>query len=225
MLWTVGDYNNEPVQSRCTAEPFLAVSDAETAPVSVAPAESKPWTAVAGSKPRLQLQVTRRGDFTETLKLKATGLAPLDALKEVEVDAKTNAVIVEIDLAQIKLEPGTHTLHFTGQTKGKYRNNPEAADKAKEKLKGLEQETTTAAAEAKQAAETLESARKTGNTDLAALEASSSAAADKAKEAEIRKTAAAEEAKRADERAKPREVLYTVYSRPIQLVIQPPETK
>ena len=35
-------------------------------------------------------------------------------------------VTVEINLAELKLPPGGHTLWFQGTVAGKYRNNPEA---------------------------------------------------------------------------------------------------
>jgi len=158
--WTVPDYNNEAIQSRLTRDLFLAVSGAESAPITVEPVEDKAWEAVAGAKLQIPFKVIRRGDFNETLKLKATGVGPLDSLKELDVDGKTNAAMLEIDLAQQKLPPGTHTFYLQAQTKGKYRNNPEAAKAAEEAAKEAEKVAVDSMAEVKKAEEALAAATK-----------------------------------------------------------------
>jgi hypothetical protein len=119
--WLVADFNTTPVQARLTRDIALAVSAAETAPVSVEPAEDKCWEAIAGGKLEIPLKVTRRGEFKEALKLKAFGAPGLDTLKEIDVDAKATTAKVTIDLATVKLPPGAHTIHFEAQTKGKFR--------------------------------------------------------------------------------------------------------
>ena len=149
--WTVPDYNNEAVRPRLMRELFLAVSSAESAPISVEPAESKTWEAAAGGKFQIPLRLVRRGDFNETLKLKAMGAAGLDGLKELDVDNKTNSAVLEIDLGQHKLSPGTYTFHLRTQTKGRYRNNPEAAKETDEAAKQSEKLAADLSAEAKKA--------------------------------------------------------------------------
>jgi len=93
--------------------------------------------------------------------LKATGLAALDGLKELEVDSKTNAATLEIDLAQHKLAPGFHTFYLQTQTKGKYRNNPEAAKEAAEAAQQAEKLAADLSAESKKAVDALAAASKT----------------------------------------------------------------
>ena len=151
--WTVPDYNNEAVQPRLTRELFLSVSGVESAPITIEPAENRIWEAVSGTKLQIPLKLTRRGEFNETLKLKAAGVAGLDGLKELAVDSKTNAADLEIDLSQQKLPAGAYSFYLQAQTKGKYRNNPEAAKEADEATRQAEKLAADLAAEAKKAAD------------------------------------------------------------------------
>jgi hypothetical protein len=112
-----------------------------------------------GTKLQIPLTLTRNGDFAEKFKLKVAG-APLDAVKEIEVDAKATNATFEIDLGQAKLAAGTYTLHFQTQTKGKYSNNPDGAKQADAAAKEAETNATHAAGEAKKASEALAAAVK-----------------------------------------------------------------
>src|SRR5439155_5288576 len=158
--WTVPDYNNEAPRPKLTRELFLAVSSEESAPISIEPAENKIWQAVSGNKLQVPIKLSRRGEFNEALKLKVTGIAALDGLKELEVDAKTNAATLDLDLGQQKLSPGNYTFYLQAQTRGKYRNNPEAAREADEAAKQAEKLCTDLAAEAKKASDALVAATK-----------------------------------------------------------------
>jgi len=156
-------------------ELFLAVSGAESAPITIEPAENRTWEAVSGTKLQIPLKLTRRGEFTETLKLKLSGVAGLDGLKELAVDSKTNAANLEIDLGQQKLPAGAYTLYLLAQTKGKYRNNPEAAKEADESFKGAEKLVADLTAESKKASDSVAEATKAA--EEAATEARTAAAA------------------------------------------------
>ncbi len=155
LAWTVPDYNNEAISSRLTDALFLAVSSVESTPITVESAERKIWEAAAGAKLQIPLKVLHRGEFNEGLKLKATGVGALDSLKELDVDGKTNAATLEIDLAQQKLPPGTHTFCLQAQTRGKYRNDPEGAKQAEAASKQAEKLAADLMAEVKKAEEAL----------------------------------------------------------------------
>ena len=250
VTWNVPDYNNEAVQSRLTRDFFLAVTGVESTPVTIEPAENKVWEAKAGGKLQIPLKLARHGEFNESLKLKATGVAGLDGLKELDVDGKTNAATLEIDFAQHKLPQGASTFYLQTQTKGKYRNNPDAAKAADEAAKQAEKFAAESAAEAKQAAEAVAVAAKTADETAAQAksvsegeksdaEGKARAAADakaaaertageataKAKEAEEKKSALQKRAKELEEKAKPREVTITVYSTPITVQVEAVEKK
>ena len=165
--WTVPDYNNESVRARLTRSLFLAVSGAESAPITIEPAEVKIWEVPAGAKLQVPLQLARHGDYNENLKLKALGIAALDSLKELEIDGKTNSAALELDLAQQKLPAGTHTFYLQAQTKGKYRNNPEAAVESEQAAKQAEKLAADLATEAKKAAESLATASRAAEEAVA----------------------------------------------------------
>jgi len=232
VTWTVPDYNNEAVRPRLTHDLFLAVSGVESAPITVEPAENKVWEAATAGKLQVPLKLTRRGDFSEALKLKAVGVAGLDGLKELDVDGKTNSTSLEIDLGQHKLAPGAYTFYLQTQTKGRYRNNPEAAKEADENVKQAEKLASDLSAEAKKAAEALAEAtqaaeetaaqaktageklaeaktaadKSAANTDLTAVrdaaEKEAEEAAEKARLAAEAKAAAARSAEESAARAK-----------------------
>jgi hypothetical protein len=122
VIWIVADYNKDAVESRLTTDLVLAVTDAESAPVRIAPAEDKVWEAPAGGKIEIPLKITRSAEFKDALKLKAAGLAAIDALKEIDADPKAATVTVTLDLKALKIPAGENTIFFTTQTKGKYRN-------------------------------------------------------------------------------------------------------
>jgi colicin import membrane protein len=167
---------------------------------------------------QIPLRIDRRGDFTETLKLKPTGLAALESMKELEVEGKTNAATLELDLAQLKLPPGTHTFELQTQTKGKYRNDSndakqieaaakEASAAAKqtreraEVLKADVKRTSEAQAAASKAAdEAATLAKSVTETEKAAAEARAKAAFDLKADAEKAATAAATAAKETEEK-------------------------
>ncbi|HXT39707.1 MAG TPA: hypothetical protein VN887_06760, partial [Candidatus Angelobacter sp.] len=250
ITWNVPDYNNEAVDARLTRELYLDVTGVENAPVVIAPTDSKIQEATAGSKLQIPLKLARHFEFNENLKLKAMGDAGLDALKEFEVDGKTNAATLEIDLSQQKLAPGTHTFWLQAQTKGKYRNNPRAAEEVADAAGKAEKLAAELSTEAKKAGEALAAATKAADEataqaksvsegeKAAASERSSATekaktdaakaneeAVAKAKEAEDKKAFLQKRAKELDERAKPREVTITVYSTPITIQVKADKEK
>ncbi|MDB6175757.1 MAG: peptidase domain protein [Chthoniobacteraceae bacterium] len=118
VTWNIADYNNDPVPVRLTRDFPLAVNAAETAPVSVDPLEVKQWEIAVGGKLEIPLKITRRDEFKEVLKLKAYGAPGIEAFKEFDADAAATATI---DLAAVKIPPGTHTIYFSALTKGKFK--------------------------------------------------------------------------------------------------------
>ena len=121
VVWGVADFNIDAVPSRLAAEFCIAVDGAEAAPLRIAAAEEKVWTAKAGEKLEIPLKITRSADFKEPLKLKAAGLPAVDALKEMDADAKAATVTATLDTKALKLPAGEHTIHFTTQNKIKVR--------------------------------------------------------------------------------------------------------
>jgi len=206
VLWHVGDPANEPVQSRLTRDLVLAVVGAESAPISLAAAENKTWEASKGGRLKIPLKVTRRGDFTASLKLKPAGVPALDSFKEVDIDGKTSEPTLELDLAQQKLAPGTYTFYLQGQTQGKYRKNQEALQIAEAEAKEAQKNAEKLSADLKKAAEALAQAVHAAKEAQALAETASEQqtedARTKAKAAVAAKEAAEKAAKEAEAQAK-----------------------
>jgi hypothetical protein len=158
VVWGVGDYNNDAVQSRLSAALNLAVGAAESAAVTVASAEAKVWSAPLDSKLEIPLAVARHGDFNEALKFKVVGLEALDKMKEFDVDGKATNTTLTIDLKEFKVPAGSYVVALRAVTKGKYRNQPEAAKEAETAKEAAAKEAAEAAEAAKKAAQDLETA-------------------------------------------------------------------
>ena len=189
--WPVPDFNNESVPSRGAREFLLAIHSNAPAPVSLVPVSPEPIQAVPGGKLSVPMRVIRRGDFSTAFNVKPTGLPELDKAKEISIPEKATNVVMELNLAETLLPPGTHTLWWQGNIAGKFRMFPEAdADvlKAIEELKTAEVALTAAAAPDKPAAE------------------------ERKKVIEARRKAA-------EEKAKPRDVTLTVFSTPLVVTV------
>lgn len=159
LQWSVPDYNNEAIHARLTGDFVLGVGGVESAPVSIQAAEDKTWEASAGAKLNIPLRIVRRGEFNGKLSLKAAGHSALESLKNLEVDEKATNATLELNLAEQKLPPGSHTFYLTTQATGKYRRNPEAAKAAEDALHLVEANVTELTSQVKTAGEAVEKAK------------------------------------------------------------------
>jgi len=175
LVFPVESTDNERPESRLTRDFVIAVSDKEGAPISIATAENKTWEVAANARLEMPLKITRRGDFTASLKLKPLGPGTPEALKEFEADAKATNTVFTLDFAALKLPPGTHVFALQTQTTGKYRNNPEAAAFAEAAAKEADKLAAELAKAATQASEEFAQATKAA----ADAEAAAKAAAQK----------------------------------------------
>jgi hypothetical protein len=247
VIWPVADFNNEAAKSRLTSEMALSVIGTEAAPIAIAPTDSsKVWEVAANGKVSIPLTVTRHGEYNAALKMKAAGLAGIEKLKELDIDGKATNVVVEVNVAELKLPEGTHSFFLHTRTTGKYRNNPEAATAAEQAAKEAEKAFNDASAETKKANEAAAAAGKaldeankllttTSPADKAGVEAKAKAAKEakaaaekvvaeasaKQKEAEAKKNEMANRAKAATEKAKPRDASIGVFSSPITIKVIP----
>ena len=119
--WLVPDSNVSPVESYLAQRFVLGVTPAELAPVQITPGENAPAEVKAGGKLEVPLKVVRRGEFKDALKLKTAGAPGVEAVKEIDVDAKSATATAVIDTAALKLPVGRHSVYFTVFTKGKFR--------------------------------------------------------------------------------------------------------
>jgi hypothetical protein len=122
----VPDSNVSRVDSYLAQRFVLGVTPAEPAPVQITPGENAPSEVKAGGKLAIPLKVVRRGEFKEALKLKAAGAPGMEAVKEIEVDAKASVTTAVLDTAALKLPVGRYSVYFTAFTKGKLRGKDTA---------------------------------------------------------------------------------------------------
>jgi hypothetical protein len=118
--WLVPDYNTAAGEMRLTrGEGIVVATTNASAPLVLSPAAKAPLEVEAGAKLEVALQVNRSPDFKEPLKIKSAGFPGAETVKEVEADPKAEQVKVPLDLAALKLPPGSHTAYFTAQSKAK----------------------------------------------------------------------------------------------------------
>ncbi len=118
--WVVPDYSTGVGEMRLTrGEGIVVATSATAAPLALTPEAREPMEVEAGAKVEVALRVSRSADFKEVLKIKTAGFAGAETVKEVDADAKAEHVKVALDLAALKLPPGSHTAYFTTQSKAK----------------------------------------------------------------------------------------------------------
>ncbi len=222
MTWPVREATAEIPKPRLLADVPISVTDAEGAPITIAPRENKTWEVKLGEKLTIPLALTWRGEFSgTTLKLRADG-AGFTAAKTPEVALKAASAELVLDLATLKPAPGEHTIALYSGYVAKYRHNPAAAVLAEAAQKKADAEAAVLAEEAKKlAAEvTAAPAEKRG-----AVEATAKAATDKLKSAEAAKADAAKRMKAATDAAAPKDIADIVVSEPIRIRVLPADKK
>lgn len=160
LIWPVADPAAEVVRSRMMGDFALAVSRDEPTPLVIAAGEGKVWESSVGGKLRIPVKVARRGQFNSPLKLKAVGVAALNAMKELDIGSTTTEAALEIDLAQIKLTPGSYSFYLQTQSAGKYNRDYLALKAAEENRKAAEKVATELGLAAKNANEAKAAAKK-----------------------------------------------------------------
>lgn len=176
---------------RTTRDLVLAVTDKETAPAFVKAGDDKVWETSLGGKLEVPLNLTRRGDYKEAVKLTAVGLPAEIKPAEVNLDPNTAAGKLEIPVTNQATKPGVYTFYLRSDTKMKYARNPDA-------VKSAEEDQALVVARVAERDKAVKDA--TAAKDAATKAATDSTAA--AKQAEQAKTAATAAAKQAMDAAK-----------------------
>jgi hypothetical protein len=201
------------VRSRVTDEFVLAVSDAETAPISIAPATQPVFETSVAGKLSIPLKFTRRAEFVGPMSLKLAGHPAVGPTKEISVEPKVESAALELDLTQVKLPPGQYTLHAVGQGKLKYINNPEAPKIALAAVQEAQKKAADLALAVKTLEEVTVDAGKANDAPLrAATEKVVAEVKRRAVAVEAEKAAAQARANEATAKAQPRDVTASFYS-------------
>ena len=106
VVWGTADPAVEPVLARAAANGALSISEG-VVPVRVHPS-SNVINSVTGRTVKVNFLIDRQESFAGGVKLKPFGLAALDSVPELDVDAKATNLMLQIDLREKKVPAGTH---------------------------------------------------------------------------------------------------------------------
>jgi len=127
-LWeSTGSEFVEPARSRFCAETAVAVVADANFPV-VLKARTTEVEATVADKVRIGLKLERSGEGGAAVKVKPQGFDGLDKAKEFEVPVSAEGGEYELDLAPLKLGPGSYTVWFRGEEKVKREVKGKPAD-------------------------------------------------------------------------------------------------
>ncbi len=217
LTWKVTDSTKEPVFTRLSKDLFLAVNSDADAPIAISPAATGKIEIVAGAKYTLPVNVTRRDNATDAVKVRLLGVGTAATIPETEVAAKATEGKLTMDTAALKVPVGEHQVLLQGTLKIKYSPAAEDLRIAEEELKKLTGELATLAAAAKTAADLVAKAspEQTGDAKAAAEQSKA-----KHQEAEARKNAAEKRTKALKAKSPPKDVVFVQYSQPMTLVVK-----
>lgn len=220
MQWPVKNAWSEVPSPRLMVDVPVSVSNSELAPITIASAENKVWEVTAGEKLTLPLTHRRRSEFSGaniTLKTYGAGFEKVPAFDAPLTADKSQAVL---DLAALKTPPGEYKIAFYGYAVVKYQENLEAVAKAKTALMQAQQEADALTVEAKKLAEMAKTAP---DTERKSAETVAKAAAEKAKTAQAGIATADKLLKSATAKAKPKDIVDIIVSKPITIRVNPAE--
>ena len=126
LQFKVANTAKESVLTRLTSDLAMSVVPAD-APVTIG-TENAVYDAPAAGKLTIPLQVKRRADCTDAIKLTSLGIDGLTA----DIAAKADKGDLVLDIAKLKLPAGDHQLILQGTVKFKHKRGDDAKAAAKE---------------------------------------------------------------------------------------------
>lgn len=192
--------NNQPgrvAEARVSRELVLAVSDAESIPVSIEAGGLKPVETARGLKVEVPIKVTRREGFKEALTLTPYGLPTAYKAQNVTIAANANDGKLALDIPA-NATPGVLSFNLRGPAKVSYKRDQAGADAAaadKKKFEDLVKTLDAAAKAADKAKQEAEAKAKQAQAELAkATDANRAELQKKQADAEAAKTKATADA-------------------------------
>lgn len=125
-VWGTANRQQNPPEFRIARNMVLAVMDREMEPAQIIVGEDKVYETARGGNLEIPVNVKRRDDFKENIKLTKTLVPNEFAVKEVNLNGGETAGKLEIALNNANLPAGTYTFYMRGDTKMKYARNPDA---------------------------------------------------------------------------------------------------
>ena len=117
LVWGSADPATEAAVARPAAESLYSIST-EQIPVRVH-AASNVIETTANRSVKVNFLIDRQTNFTGGVKLKPFGLTALDSVPEADLDAKATNLVLQIDLKEKKIGPGTHVFALQATAAGK----------------------------------------------------------------------------------------------------------
>ena len=215
-LRAVADLRGDLFRSRLTPELILAVSEKETMPLLTGlEVETQEWKTSLAGKLDIPFKITGNSEFQGDILIRPVGIPGMWKADPISIGA-TGEGTLTLELprpltTRLKVVPGEYTFYLEGTTQIPYRNNPEAAQEARQEGKRIEYLASQLAVAAQKAAETGAGVESDGAAQSAA----------QAKASQKERIRAARRAKEAAEKAKLKKVSVAVYSAPQTLTITP----
>jgi hypothetical protein len=125
-VWGTQNRQQQLPEFRLTQTLQLGIVDREMQAATILPAEDKIYETSVGGNVEVPVNVARRGEFKEAIKLSGGGLPNEIRFPDVNVDGAAAQAKVAIPLNQQNIKPGMYTFYLKGETKQKYVRNAEA---------------------------------------------------------------------------------------------------
>ena len=221
VAWPIPDSWGEIPYTRLLADVPVSVGGVDRAPLTVAPKEKK-IDAVVGQTIKIPLAHTRRSEFSgATMNLRPVGPG-FERVPAFDITLTADESVATVDLAALKTPPGEYVLAFYGSAVAKYRHQPEQIAVAEEAKATAQAELDKLAAEVTQAEAALQTA---AEADKAAAMQTVTDLTAKKKQAEAAVAAATNKVKQATDAAQPRDIVDILVTEPVQIRVQPMESK
>lgn len=222
MAWPILDAWNDIPSPRLLMDVPISVGGIEATPVSIRAEKTDGYEVTAADKLTIPLILTKHSEFSgDTLSLKALG-AGFEGMKSFNVSLSADKAEAVLDLAALKVQPGDYVIAFYGSAVAKHRHRMDNLAVAESRVRKLEEEQKTIDAEVAQLAEVAKNAPPERKTEA---EAAAAAAVTKQKSAQATLALASEQLKKANDIAKPNDIVDIVVSEPITIRVKPMEKK
>ncbi len=222
MAWPVPNAWSEIPAPRLLADLPVSVGGSEVAPITIAARDEKVFEVTQGQTLKLPLIHMRRSEFSgANISLKTFG----DGFeKNGAFDAPLTADASEavLDLAKLKTPPGEYLIAFYGSAVAKHRHNVDAIALAEAKQKDAQAEVARLSAEVEQL---LSQSKQAEGDEKAKAENAHRDAVQKHKAADAALKAVTRQVAAATARAKPKDIVDIIVSKPIAIRVKPAEKK
>lgn len=138
LVWGTQNRQQIPPTFRAMRDLVLCVVDRDPELASIQVSDGNMIEMALGGKIELPVNVARRGEFKDPLKLVAVGLPNEIKPKDLSLDNSKNDGKLEIELNQQNMKPGTYTFCVRADSKVSYARNPQSVATAEAEKKQLE---------------------------------------------------------------------------------------